>query len=292
MSETNLGPEKRTDVAFRRLVEEMTPAEMRYALKTDYMTGLGNRRAYTDSAKKAFQVCLDIDDLKWINDNLGHDAGDAVIKLIGRAFNKHPDVYHISGDEFVVQADSEAEAQKIISNAYQYLEKNRMLFETCDDLFELQAQFSYGMGESYQEADQNLNKDKEERRKAGLQSARGERPAKVTQCEDQYEYVCLQSRYALKEQNRVRQEVRRYMKRRKKLVANYENLSFFKKCFKKIDQQTLNIYDRKIENGKNRLRILKYKIQDLERQKAKLESLRDYERGGKIVPLDRMVRTG
>lgn len=85
----------------------------------DELTGVKNKRAFAD-AEKALNdkiaskeldelaiVVFDINDLKKVNDSLGHQAGDDLIKrscdIICRAF-KHSPVYRVGGDEFVVIA--------------------------------------------------------------------------------------------------------------------------------------------------------------------------------------------
>src|SRR5690606_10583815 len=61
--------EKRSDLETRKRVAEMSPEEMRSALLTDDLTGLGNRRAYQEAPKKPVQASIDLDSLKFINDN-------------------------------------------------------------------------------------------------------------------------------------------------------------------------------------------------------------------------------
>ena len=82
----------------------------------DSMTGVKNKTAYDEMAKKIEEkmrteqpefavVVFDINGLKQVNDNFGHDFGDILIidcsKLICKSFKRSP-VYRIGGDEFVV----------------------------------------------------------------------------------------------------------------------------------------------------------------------------------------------
>lgn len=82
---------------------------------TDNMTGLMNRRAYEnelaeyeskDMPKQFTIVSLDLNGLKNANDNLGHEAGDELIRGAARciklAFAFSQKVYRVGGDEFVV----------------------------------------------------------------------------------------------------------------------------------------------------------------------------------------------
>ena len=82
----------------------------------DSMTGVKNKTAYDEMAKKIEEkmrteqpefavVVFDINGLKQVNDNFGHDFGDILIidcsKLICKSFKRSP-VYRIGRDEFVV----------------------------------------------------------------------------------------------------------------------------------------------------------------------------------------------
>lgn len=68
-----------------------TETEMRLLSLTDVLTGLYNRRGFFVEAERIFKVAerqrarsavifADIDGLKGVNDQLGHDAGDGLIR--------------------------------------------------------------------------------------------------------------------------------------------------------------------------------------------------------------------
>lgn len=139
----------------------MEEAELYAALYQDPLTGVLNRRAFEAAGPGAFAL-IDMDSLKWINDNRGHRAGDeALTELAGRlllAFG--PDsVYRIAGDEFVVIDGS----RKALGRR---LEEVRQSFPG----------FSYGTGRDLAEADRDLRHDKAEREARGERAARGEEP--------------------------------------------------------------------------------------------------------------------
>jgi diguanylate cyclase (GGDEF)-like protein len=91
-------------------------AEMRMLSLTDVLTGLYNRRGFLLQAeqtyrmarrtrKKSAVIFADIDGLKRVNDELGHDAGDRLIRDVAFIFResfRHADVVaRLGGDEFV-----------------------------------------------------------------------------------------------------------------------------------------------------------------------------------------------
>lgn len=83
---------------------------------TDVLTGLGNRasfeermdsiRSNTCESEAVCLVIIDINDLKGINDTLGHKLGDKAIKQVAGAieavFAKNSFCYRIGGDEFCI----------------------------------------------------------------------------------------------------------------------------------------------------------------------------------------------
>jgi diguanylate cyclase (GGDEF)-like protein len=85
--------------------------------RTDSLTGLANRRAFTDAvaallkvaareARPATMMLIDIDDFKRINDQHGHAAGDAALMHVGRQLTEMLRVSDVcgrlGGDEFAV----------------------------------------------------------------------------------------------------------------------------------------------------------------------------------------------
>ncbi len=97
-----------------------------YQSMHDNLTGLYNRAYYEESLERLEQgrqfpisiLMVDVDQLKTINDQDGHAAGDQALintaKLLGRSFRVEDTIARIGGDEFVVlmpdTASEEAEA--------------------------------------------------------------------------------------------------------------------------------------------------------------------------------------
>lgn len=88
-----------------------------YHAQHDALTGLFNRRYYIEymntmlerlsfSHKKAYMLLIDLDHFKTINDTLGHDVGDNVLKEVARRIQKFCKfsrlVGRLGGDEFIV----------------------------------------------------------------------------------------------------------------------------------------------------------------------------------------------
>lgn len=80
----------------------------------DYLTGLGNRRAFHQALANSLGMQLaiiDLDGLKQVNDQRGHDVGDAMITRFARTLRSHLSslggkAYRIGGDEFAMLIDS------------------------------------------------------------------------------------------------------------------------------------------------------------------------------------------
>ncbi len=101
----------------------------------DGLTGMGNRTAYLEQLdsyveqKEPFLgiVFLDINNLKKVNDNQGHEMGDKLIRAAAEAiqdsFGAYGKVYRIGGDEFCVLI-----ANKNVSWMYEEAEKK---FRDC-----------------------------------------------------------------------------------------------------------------------------------------------------------------
>jgi GGDEF domain-containing protein len=176
-------PERRQNPERRKTVSDMTPDEMRRALLVDELTGLGNRRAYVESIKKPYQASVDIDSLKWVNDNMGHESGDQLLALFGQALaDETQDGYHLSGDEFAAQFDNEQEGRDLLERVRERL-KGVIIEITHDDGSTTRkngVEFSYGIDKTLRSADTKLLEDKARREAAGLRAGRGREPAGVS----------------------------------------------------------------------------------------------------------------
>jgi len=112
-----LPPDDRQVVEGALAKAEKTEAELRYLADHDSLTGLLNRRRFraeldqyvSFSARYGGQgavMIIDIDGLKGVNDKLGHQVGDSLIRRISGALRERVRttdiVARLSGDEFAV----------------------------------------------------------------------------------------------------------------------------------------------------------------------------------------------
>jgi diguanylate cyclase (GGDEF)-like protein len=92
---------------------ERVNAELQHQATHDALTGLANRVLFADRLEQAiaeqrpFALCvLDLDRFKVINDSLGHGAGDALLKLVGRRLlsttRTDDAIARAGGDEFLL----------------------------------------------------------------------------------------------------------------------------------------------------------------------------------------------
>lgn len=181
-TEVGTPSDRRSDEAQRKTVGQMTEEEVRHALLTDDLTGLGNRRAYDESEKLPVQVSIDVDALKWVNDNMGHGAGDTMLKAVGVAIRRATlDGYHVSGDEYYVQANSKKDADAIMQRVRVLLEEAtfNVHTEAGGTITKNGVGVSYGTGKTLEEAEHELHRDKAAREVSGFRSSRGAEPSGV-----------------------------------------------------------------------------------------------------------------
>ena len=169
------GVDRRRDPERRKSVAQMSEQERVTELLIDRQTGLWNKRAWEEADRKPYQIFIDLDGLKWVNDNMGHEAGDQFLALMGDAVRSvSPDGYHFSGDEFVIQANTPEEAQALVDRLYVIAEGMQVTGKTKDGKEGSRPlRFSYGIGESLEEADRNMLAHKEQRARQGLRAERG-----------------------------------------------------------------------------------------------------------------------
>ncbi len=121
------------------------------AATKDGLTGLYNRSAFDiriNNALKMFSeqgepvslILFDVDNFKWINDTLGHIAGDKVLKIVADslrdAFRKNDFIARYGGDEFAVvveKLDADIANRKIL-DFRENLKKKRFFSHQVGDI--------------------------------------------------------------------------------------------------------------------------------------------------------------
>lgn len=109
-----------------------------YQAQHDALTGLYNRRYFVDymdqvinrvqfSKKFAYILLIDLDHFKTINDTLGHDIGDQVLKEVAERIKAYCEDTHmiarLGGDEFTIVSDEFDENENCQEIAYAFSEK-------------------------------------------------------------------------------------------------------------------------------------------------------------------------
>ncbi len=138
---TDIDDQKRFEEEARRHAAELkaSRAELAHLVRHDALTGLPNRLLFTDRLERALAAAerhgrllavffVDLDGFKRINDTLGHEAGDELLKEIARRLTSvvrsSDTVARLGGDEFVVLVpelerpeDAMALARKLLRHA-------------------------------------------------------------------------------------------------------------------------------------------------------------------------------
>lgn len=124
-------------LAFNRVLSKLleSQAELEHIAQHDTLTGLPNRQLLADRMKQALMrsqrnktqvavLFLDLDGFKPINDELGHEAGDASLCEVAKRLNaimRREDTFaRVGGDEFIILLadlrDNAADAVELVAN--------------------------------------------------------------------------------------------------------------------------------------------------------------------------------
>lgn len=103
--------------AFLLMCSDRLRRQLETAAATDYLTGLPNRRAFSEQAATSFDAArrhaddlavavLDIDHFKWVNDTHGHDVGDQALAHVAHCLVEQARdtgmIARTGGEEFTV----------------------------------------------------------------------------------------------------------------------------------------------------------------------------------------------
>lgn len=160
---------------------------------TDEMTACYNRRGFMILADEQVKIAernhnhmlllfLDLDGLKWINDNLGHELGDQAIKdtadLLHYTFRKPDIIARIGGDEFIVLIiDAESDhiekiSERLMKNMTTMREKRKhtYYFDASFGFEEYDPDQSVTVEELIKRADYRMYENKRSKKKTGEHS--------------------------------------------------------------------------------------------------------------------------
>jgi len=116
------------DISFQKEAEE----KLRKLAITDELTGLLNRRGFMDMADRLLKLLsrsksdiyllyADLDNMKWINDTFGHQAGDQALldtaAILRETFRQSDILGRLGGDEFaaLLAVDSGSEDEETVT---------------------------------------------------------------------------------------------------------------------------------------------------------------------------------
>jgi diguanylate cyclase (GGDEF)-like protein len=199
---SELGEHDRRFNALRQSIDQMTPEQQAAAIHdlrematTSRLTGLKNKDAFAElygekfdkPERPPFLMKMDADGLKTVNDLIGHQNGDALLRTMGQAIREELDdlrtegdfdieAFHESGDEFAM-AGSDSAAMVSVAKAAQERMKQATLIGVTKDGEQIEISdlgFSFGIASTFEEAEHALAADKETRTLSGERAARGE----------------------------------------------------------------------------------------------------------------------
>jgi len=165
---------------------------------TDSLMGIQNKAAWLEHEAKEeklpveqrqYKSILDIDNFSWVNDVLGHEIGDNVLKQVGGILSEESDSsFRFGGEEFLIEGKDlnalDLQSKKIRGRIEAEITLEHVLGQdvTLEDGTKYKAGekltvkgmgLSYGISKDFNEADDILKKYKGKRTEAGIRSPKG-----------------------------------------------------------------------------------------------------------------------
>lgn len=169
---------------FRAGIEQMFYKQMAFK---DSLTGLSNRAAFMASSEvinnhrekysRVLCFCADIDDLKSVNDELGHAAGDELICSVAyclrNTYSSYGTVYRIGGDEFtgLLQELTVQEAEALAEKMYAEMKRTTSMGAPVHFSigFSLMTRKDRDVSEAMKRADQEMYEEKRRKKQQEMQ---------------------------------------------------------------------------------------------------------------------------
>ncbi len=139
---------------------ERTHEELRYLADHDNLTDLPNRRLFLDrldqgvkraqrSKSQLAVFFIDLDNFKLINDAHGHQAGDEILKEVGRrllsAVRLSDTVARLAGDEFTIITENVTDSMEVTSIARKIMSCFESPFRVFEEMIEMSASVGIGV---------------------------------------------------------------------------------------------------------------------------------------------------
>ncbi len=167
-----------TDISKRKRYEE----KLMHLTLFDSLTEVYNREFFKEEIARLCGgndypvsiIMVDLDDLKFVNDSMGHEAGNRLLKecaaLLNQSVRKNDVVARIGGDEFalILPRTGEEVAKNIMDRILENLEKHQRNNPQMPLRLSLGLATStspeYSLMEAFNEADDSMYKNKDSRR--------------------------------------------------------------------------------------------------------------------------------
>lgn len=162
------------DITERKIAED----RLRFLSRHDPLTGLFNRLYFEEQMKYVEQanvapvglIMCDVDGLKLVNDTLGHDEGDELLKsvanVISKCFRKDDIVARVGGDEFAILLPNagrnmlEKAINRIRENVFNYNQVSPRVPLSISIGSAVRYDLKTTLLELFQEADNNMYREK------------------------------------------------------------------------------------------------------------------------------------
>ncbi|MCQ2535777.1 MAG: diguanylate cyclase, partial [Lachnospiraceae bacterium] len=273
-----------------QIIEEEKRKEEELIKKStiDELTGLLNRRAYEEAIRDlksdsdlSYVICsLDVNGLKVVNDDIGHSAGDELLRgaaeVLSRCLGAYGKVFRIGGDEFNAIIVASDERIKLLADDLD----NSMLAWTGKEVDSLSISYGFASRNEFPDktvdeleeiADQRMYESKEAYYRHGGQDRRSQKQVydmicksyikilSVNLSEDNYRIIKTNESEMKKDKGYSDESISKWLTlfaqsgqvhpEDKDRFIEKTNLDYLRRYFEKHDDDFTLIYRRKIEDG-------------------------------------------